>query len=151
MGKQDRHSDSKHEGLEHKHVSYSPENNPLHAEIYHPRSPIQHKLNDASCRANGQEMRGMTEAEVKASIAILDNAIKKGELTEADKKDILYYKDHDLSRKEIRKVGEDMAFDGLDEKDVRAVLRKALQDGKITEKDWDDIVKVYDKYKQQEA
>lgn len=96
-------------------------------------------------------MRGMTAAEEKASIAILDNAIKSGELTEADKRDILYYKDHNLSRNEIKKLGEDMAFDGLNDKDVQYVLRKALQDGRITEKDWDDVIKVFDKYKQQEA
>lgn len=151
MVRQDKNSDSRHDGVEHKRVSHRPEDNPLHAEIYHPRSPITYKLDDASRRANGQEMRGMTAAEEKASIAILDNAIKNGELTEADKRDILYYKDHNLSRKEIKKLGEDMAIDGLDDKDVRQVLRKALQDGRITEKDWDDAVKVFDKYKQQEA
>ncbi len=148
---QHKHSDSRHDGFEQNRVSHRPEDNPLHADVYHPRAPIAYKLDEASRRANGEVMRGMTAAEEKASINILDNAIKKGELTEADKRDILYYKDHNLSRKEIRKLGEDMAFDGLDDKDVRQVLRRALQDGRITEKDWDDIVKVFDKYKQQEA
>lgn len=151
MVRDHKHSDARHDGVEQNRVSHRPEDNPLHAEVYHPRAPHKYMLNEASHRANGEVMRGMTAEEQKAAIATLDKTIKNGEMTEADKRDILYYKDHNFSMKKIRKIGEDLAFDGLDDKDVGGVLRRALQEGRITEKDWDAIVKVFDKYKQQEA